>query len=77
LLFSFSAIETAFPGIWTQICFCPKKKPDSLLWPWRWSLSVVRLSWIRGYATFCPYFTIGLAFLFFWAVKHKMNQITT
>ena len=30
-----------------------------------------------GPVTFCPYLTIGLAFLLFWTVEHKIKQIST
>jgi hypothetical protein len=35
------------------------------------SPSALRLSVCTGSATFCPYLTISLAFLFFWALDHK------
>jgi hypothetical protein len=38
------------------------------------SYSAVRLSVCMGSATFCPYLTIGLAFLFLRAVNYKINQ---
>jgi len=41
--------------------FVPNKKAELTSMTLTRSYSVVRLSWIKGPATFCPYLTIGLA----------------
>ena len=57
--------------------FAPNKKAGLTNTTLTKSYSAIRLSLMRESVTFCPYFTIGLAFLSFRAWAHNINKIST